>query len=173
MASYAAYELTKAGFPVQTVDTFASPHPGDKEFANGYHHVVKKQFRYENDLDIVPFLPPTPLEADPILAIIDVALYFTNNRACSEIHEKLKELKSGVEEAKQWDYSPVGILKFITAHDQIVPDSPDLWLHRLDDFSKDFWDNGIEKGFEKIAHAHSCGCDGGYQKGVAPGVCSC
>jgi hypothetical protein len=170
MASYAAYQAKQKGFPLAGVVTFASPHPGDGDFANGYNALVR-QIRYENDLDIVPFLPPSPFEVDAMIGIVDIMIWLAG-RQFPSIVEVLVEIKKLLDSVRHWNYTSVGTLKFINYKYQIVPDSSGLWLNRLEDFGYDFWENGFENGFKKIAAAHGIGCGGGYQRGVCPTLCS-
>src|SRR4029077_14124853 len=53
---YLAYELARAGLKVRG-RFFASPHPGDEEFAKLFDRTVADYVVYVNALDAVPHLP--------------------------------------------------------------------------------------------------------------------
>lgn len=169
MASYAAYITKCLNFPVTKVVTFASPHPGNVTFAEGYNKVIA-QTRYENYLDIVPFLPPAQQGMNSIFLLLDGLIDFFE-WAFPGYAATLKKFKEWLNEALKWNYFPVGTLKYITKEGRIVGDSVGLEYLRLDEFVTDIYDNGFEKGLQNIAAAHSIGCGSGYQKGVIPSVC--
>lgn len=171
MASYASYQARLDRFPLVGTVTFASPHPGDQVFAEEYQKVALLPTRYENDLDLVPFLPPTPFEADSMIGILDLLILLAH-RINPTITHILEDFKTAIQSAASWNYAPLGTLKFITSTHQVVPYSSKLWLHRLEDFLINFQENGFEQGFWNIADAHTIACGGGYQKGVCPNVCS-
>lgn len=58
IATLAAKALKKEGIPPTAVYTFGAPRVGNSAFANNYG--IDQHYRVENDLDIVPQLPPAP-----------------------------------------------------------------------------------------------------------------
>jgi hypothetical protein len=107
--------------------------------------------RYENYLDIVPFVPP---EQGFIKLAEDVPL----------IGDLFKQ-------ADGWDYEPLGTLYYIDRDHQVETEYPYLEDLRLMELLAAMLRG--EKGFQEIADAHSLDCGGGYMSGVCPtGVCS-
>lgn len=133
------------------VYTYASPHPGDTEFVSNFPLAAIPVTRYENHLDIVPFLPPTE---DFIRLAADIPLV-------GDLFKK----------AEGWDYAPLGKLQYIKEDHRIMGDEPGLTVLRLGELV-DAMREG-ESGFEKIADAHFHTCGYGYMGGTCPtGVCS-
>lgn len=125
------------------VYTFASPHAGDTGFVSKFPSSIPV-FRYENYLDMVPFLVP------------DASFVQQMENAPCYLEEMLGFLISGVE---NWNYAPLGKLMFIPQGGGLPqplssnPSAGDIVAQIC---------NG-EAGLEAIAAAHSC--DGGYLSG--------
>lgn len=133
------------------VYTFAGPHPGDTDFASGFPLSTIPITRYENYLDIVPFLPPTQEFINLAADIPYVGDLF--------------------KKAEGWNYTSVGTLQYIEQDHDIEGDNPLLTAERLGELVLAMLKG--ESGFEEIAAAHSLECGGGYASGVCPsGVCS-
>ena len=63
--------------PVTAVYTYGQPRVGDPQFSAAYDAALKNAtFRYVNDLDIVPHLPPARLPATPTLSVPPSAFDF-------------------------------------------------------------------------------------------------
>lgn len=129
------------------VYTFAAPHPGNTDFADGFPAGVPVT-RYENYLDIVPYLPPT--EA------------FINLVSKIPLVGRLFAVASG------WDYSPVGLLQYIQEDLEITDDYFGLSYIRIGEL---VWNMAQgEAGFVNIANAHHPGCSYGYFSALCPDV---
>lgn len=172
MSTYAAYDaINHYGLEVHKVITFASPRPGDREFANEYNAILASkglfQTRYENDLDVVPLLPPeqdNDREYAELLSVMAFGLYRLGYHKMAEAVEIFAGLLEGIYEM---DYYPVGKLQYITKDHQIVPESPSLWSVRAAQFGILFEDHPLT-ALSYIFGAHSIAIGGGYQKGVFP-----
>jgi triacylglycerol lipase len=148
-AARAYFDDQALGQPA-AVYTFASPHPGDTDFVNGFPLSTIPVTRYENYLDIVPFLPPT--------------------EAFIELAEKIPLVGDLFKIAEGWDYAPLGALQYIKEDHAIIGDDPLLESIRLAELVEALlkW----ESGFKEIADAHSHLCGAGYMSGTCPtGVC--
>lgn len=128
------------------VFTFASPKPGDTDFARAYDANITQQ-SYENYLDLVPFLPPS----ESIIRIFaDIPL----------IGDLFKN-------AEDWDYAPVGTRYYIQRNGKIVPVTPPLDDFRTGEIIFKFVENDLKAVLD--AHCHLCksiGCAGGYMRGT-------
>jgi hypothetical protein len=145
-AANIAFNDYRIGAP-KAVYTFASPHAGDSTFANGFPASIPVT-RYENHLDIIPFLPP--------------AQNFIN------LASKIPMVGPLFAKASGWGYAPVGALQYIQEDHDIVGDSPFLNFIRLGEL---IWNlSHGETGFVKIATAHHAACGGGYFTGVCPDI---
>jgi hypothetical protein len=109
MASLAAMKYFAAKQQAPTVYTYASPLPGNVEFASAYHDAGITQTRYENYLDIAPFFPPP-------LWLID--LIEKKDPNLGTLFKLLLDL------AKDWDYSPVGKGEYIRENHSLKPMEP-------------------------------------------------
>jgi hypothetical protein len=152
VAPLAAMRLWKtAAFPSQVV-TFAAPHAGNPAFADLYGNASIVHTRYEFQDDIVPHVPPT---IGGVLAQLESVPWIGN-------------LLPGL---LQFDYEPVGELRFIDWSNDIVADSKPLQLHRLAHLVEiiltEQWD------VFRLDHQISCEAKGGYIPVVCPaGVCA-
>ncbi len=132
------------------VVTFASPHPGNKDFVQGFPLATIPVTRYENYLDLVPFLPP---EQEFIAMAKEIPLI-----------GRIFALAEG------WDYEPLGRLRYIEKDHSVVDDRTGLEDLRIVELIGAMIEG--EKGFKRIADAHSSSCGGGYMGGTCPsGVC--
>jgi len=133
------------------VYTFASPHPGNGEFADGFPLAVIPVTRYENYLDVVPLVPPSE---DFI-----------------QLASKSKRLGKLFKLAEGWDYKALGVRKYIDKKHHVISDKPEL---TPEEFAKlAFMVAAGPCGLTKVALAHMYTCGFGYMKGVCPtGVCS-
>jgi hypothetical protein len=158
MASIGAYILQAPphNIAIEQVVTFAAPKPGDGAFQDAYEKVFVNQLRYENDDDLVPLLPPAD---DLIRAAADIPL----------IGELFKQ-------AEDWDYQPVGSLRYIeSARDgyEVIADHPLLMAERLLEIAAELGEDVIEGNFASFGDAHSTACGHGYMGGVCPAaVCA-
>jgi len=129
--------------PTQAV-TFASPHVGNVEFAKAYNAQLS-QIRYENYLDLVPFVPPE-IEFLSLL-------------------EKIPELGRQLAGADTWNYAPVGALRYITKDGAIEPDHAGLGAKRLAEILIDMLTGRVAE----VAFAHSLVT---YPLGYCRSVCT-
>ena len=127
------------------VCTFGAPHPGDIAFANKYRTLVSAAVRYEFRDDIGPHLPPS----------IDALWLFTN--------EPLFEGFRG-----NFDYAPVGELRFIRWDGTIVADSKVLKAERLFHLAVQL----AALNVKEVLDEHRIECRYGYMDTVCKiGVC--
>jgi hypothetical protein len=138
------------------VVTFASPKPGDSAFKAAYEAVFPNQIRYENYDDLVPLLPPAD---DLIRAMAEIPL----------IGDLFKR-------AEQWDYQPVGTLRYIeSANDgyQVIADHPLLMDERLLEIAAEIARDVVDESFASLGAAHNSLCGHGYMSGTCPAsVCA-
>lgn len=132
------------------VYTYASPHPGDTDFVANFPLTAIPVTRYENHLDIVPFIPPT--------------------EAFIKLAEKIPIIGKIFKIAEGWDYASLGTLQYIKKNHKIIDDNSTLKDIRIGELVFTMLEG--KSGFEKIADAHSHLCGGGYMGGTCPsGIC--
>ncbi len=153
LASLGAYILSQnLGVPVASpVITFASPKPGNINFAGGFQKVLG-QTRFENDRDIVPLLPPSTAFIDLAVAILQLIPLVGS------------ELSRLFRSAESWDYLPVGTMQFITSAFQVISNESveaQTW-----DVAKEFGEDVWAENFSSFAAAHSLAPGFGYNSGV-------
>jgi hypothetical protein len=130
LASLGAWLLHGQGLAPANVVTFAAAHVGDAQFAAAYSGEIA-QIRYENYLDLVPFVPP------------DV-----EHRGLLSREPRLKKLFSEIE---LWDYEPVGTLRYIEKDGTVIGDRFGLETYRIAEILID-----IARGeADDVAYAHS------------------
>jgi hypothetical protein len=122
------------------VVSFAAAHVGDPGFADHYSQAFPGHIRYENHLDIVPFLPP--------------------DKSFDEVAEKVPFLGKLFALAAQWDYVPAGVLQYIEASGDVIDDNPLLQAVRIAEILEKL----VSLDLSAIAAAHSA--TGGYDKGA-------
>ena len=167
MASYAAY-LAKTYVGLETgVITFASPHPGDKDFADGFINAQIQQKRFENYQDIVPFFSLLPKTDSQIEIIINILKGLVGEFPTLE--KILKLLEDMVKNAEAWDYAPLGELYYITKDYQVKQNVS--YNYRLEQVGEVFLDPF--EIFRTFDNAHILKLCDGYQRGVFPGLSSC
>ncbi|MEJ2407344.1 MAG: hypothetical protein P8171_24325 [Candidatus Thiodiazotropha sp.] len=184
---------------VAKVITFASPHPGNGDFVTNYPKSIPVR-RYENYLDIVPFLPPTDTFYEVINSLLPAS-------AKAWFCSTFPSICNALEHASEWDYTPLGELLYVDDKGEI--------LHQGDFYARPLvrlleiiytlagwtWDanaamelEGLKamtqsqgeaklsvSGLSRIGAAHCIGCEcdkadnlcaGGYMKGAGgDGVC--
>lgn len=96
----------------ERIITFASPHPGDKKFVSDYPRQLPVT-RFENYLDIVPFIPPTKTFFDAFQHIEDT---WFGKLFCQWFPSVCKALDN----ASKWDYEALGVLEYVTASGKVV-----------------------------------------------------
>jgi Lipase (class 3) len=153
MASIGAYIMQAAPYDIkiEQVVTFASPKPGDGVFQAAYQKVFATQTRYENYDDLVPLLPPAD---DLIRAVADIPL----------IGDLFRQ-------AENWDYQPVGTLRFIeSAKDgyKVIPDHLLLMAERHLEIAAELAKDMVDENFASFGAAHSVSCGHGYMGGICP-----
>ena len=174
LAAYMAYILQTKHNIAPRVVTFASPHPGNLDFANAYHSAGIDHKRFENYQDAVPFMP---IEARTAVAagrdiqwlkrIIDL---LPKGRFKADLEAFLKKLQTMVKYAADWQYEPVGELYFINKSFTIVQGVS--YQQRIDYVEDVFPDNWYKPWDIPIIfdRAHIISKGYGYQKGVYPGL---
>lgn len=131
----------------KAVYTFASPHAGDEDFAAGFPENIPVT-RYENYLDIVPFLPPEEGFINLVSKIPLVGNLFAK--------------------ASGWDYAPLGELQYIDEQHDIAGSYFGLSYIRLGEL---VWNMAQgESGFVNIGKAHHAACGGGYFSAICGDV---
>lgn len=131
---------------------FAAPRAGNSTFVAGFPSNVRV-VRYEQYLDIVPLVPPH--------------LHFI------ELLAEVPGLDDLFEDAKGWDYTSLGTLRYIKQDGTVVGDNPSLQLVRAGEILAE----AVLGHWLKITQAHGPWCrgtlsDGGYMRGVCPpGLC--
>lgn len=128
------------------VFTFASPKPGNTDFARVYNANIMQQ-SYENYLDLVPFLPPSE---STIRIFADIPL----------IGDLFKNTEG-------WDYAPVGKRYYIQRNGKVVPVTSPLDDFRTGEIIFKFGEDDLKAVLD--AHCHLCkslGCAGGYMHGA-------
>jgi hypothetical protein len=153
MASIGAYVMHAAPYDIriEQVVTFASPKPGDGAFQTAYQQIFPTHIRYENYDDLVPLLPPAD---DLISAVTDIPL----------IGDLFRQ-------AENWDYQPVGTLRYIeSAKDgyKAIPDHPLLMTERHLEIAAELAKDVVDKNFASFGDAHSSRCGHGYMGGTCP-----
>jgi hypothetical protein len=170
MASYAAYIVkSNSNYPFGGITTFASPYPGNSEFASAYKAIIS-QTSFENYLDIVPFLPPKKEALSFIVDDIDKYLWIIKI-LLPKCAKRLEDIEKFLEEVGDLDYTSVGTLQYITKDSKIIDQNPDLLKQRIQSFKDDLDDHHKLEAIKLIGAAHAIGCGGGYQKGVYPEGC--
>jgi Lipase (class 3) len=151
MASIAAYLMHASGIPIAQVVTFASPKPGDSAFKAGYEQVFGNQIRYENYNDVVPLVPP----ADALIRLL----------------ADVPEIGPLFKRAENWDYQPVGTLRYIESAKRdyrVIGDEPLLMTERLWEIAGEIVEDLRHDDFTSFLAAHSLSCGHGYMSAVCP-----
>ncbi len=171
MATYATWDAHTHDIPAyRSTITFASPHPGNAEFANAFKAAGLHQTRYEGYLDVVPFFVPRKETAK--FMVQQIKTYLHSHPHLPTLEKDALEIVEGMLGAAEiWDYQPVGTLQYITSTNQIMGNFDGLWMVRLLQIMTVLTQNPAT-GTGEIVAAHSIGCGGHYQKGVYPHVCS-
>jgi pimeloyl-ACP methyl ester carboxylesterase len=155
MASIGAYIMQAAPYDmrIEQVVTFASPKPGDGAFQAACQQIFPTQIRYENYDDLVPLLPPAD---DLISAVADIPL----------IGDLFRR-------AENWDYQPVGTLRYIESPEhgcKVVTDYPLLMTERYLEIAAELAKDMVDGNFASFGDAHSSRCGHGYMSGTCPAV---
>lgn len=108
----AALMRESANLAIEEVVTFASPHPGDSAFVDNYPSTIPV-VRFENYLDVVPFVPPTDAFYQAVEKLIPASWQ-------KEVCRWLPSLCKGLENAAAWDYMPLGTLHYVTKSGAVV-----------------------------------------------------
>lgn len=153
LAALGAWLLQSHGLAPATVVTFAGAHVGDGTFAAAYNAKIT-QWRYENYLDLVPFLPP------------DVEHRWLLSR--------IPQLKDRFPAGVLWDYEPTGTLRYITKGGAVVGDRTGLEVFRISEIAYHI----VRGSVDEVADAHSlvryplgycrAVCDSGLCAGEGP-----
>lgn len=130
LASLGAWLLHNHGLHPTQVVTFASPNTGTTGFAAAYNGALN-QLRYENYLDIVPFVPPESEWVDLLARIPQIGRIFR--------------------EAEDWNYEPLGGLHYIQKDGTVIGDSSKLRAKRIAEIG---FDIAVGK-LPQVLQAHS------------------
>jgi hypothetical protein len=156
MASIAAYLMRASRIPIAQVVTFASPKPGDGAFKTGYEQVIGNQIRYENYDDVVPLVPPS----DALIRLL------ADTPKIGELFKK----------AENWDYQPVGTLRYIESarHGyRVIGDETLLMTERMWEIAGEIVEDLRHDDFASFGDAHSHTCGYGYMSAACPAsVCA-
>jgi hypothetical protein len=169
MASLAAMQYhvnTNPSGPAPVVYTYASPHPGNQDFATAFSKAGLSQTRYENYIDAVPLFPPTPQVVTSM--IDDIGLLEAAKKIDAIWASVLKGLLKWV---STWNYDAVGSGSYINQNGEIVTLNTLFQWEDLKGALEADNTSGIA-----AAHCASCpasGCDGGYMTGVCQGTGLC
>jgi hypothetical protein len=154
MAAVAAARLWfQEKIPVEAVYLYAAARAGNSSFVSGFPSRVPV-LRYENHLDIIPFVPPN-LQFIDLIARVPL------------LHDLFRD-------AQDWDYTSLGTLRYIKEDGTIVRD--DLLLHAIR--AGEILASVVSGHSVDIARAHAPWCrgilsDGGYMAGACPaGLCA-
>ena len=153
MASIGAYIMQAApcAIRIDQVVTFASPKPGDGAFQAAYQKIFPTQIRYENYDDLVPLLPP----ADGLIRTVAY----------------IPLIGDLFRQAENWDYQPVGTLRYIeSAKDgyKVIPDHLLLMAERHLEIAAELAKDMVDENFASFGDAHSSRCGQGYMGGTCP-----
>ncbi|MBL8484971.1 MAG: lipase family protein [Rhodocyclaceae bacterium] len=144
LASLGAWRLRQeTGLTAAQVIAFASAHAGNRDFVAAYNPVLT-QTRFENYLDLVPFMPPGLNLPGFVRKIPDLAPLFD---------------KTG-----DWDYEPAGTLQYITQEGAVVSDKTGLEMLRVAQIVEKLATHQADE----VALAHSLV---GYALGYCRGAC--
>ncbi|MBL7703455.1 MAG: lipase family protein [Ferruginibacter sp.] len=154
--------LFNAGIPVMiapaAVYTFASPMIGNQDFVNGFSQNIPV-YRFENYLDIVPFMAPS---ADFI------AILKANESFIDPFTYDLDAIVLLFETfAGNWGYVPLGTLQYITGSTITNPATNPCAVNIAQALAQN------KPGLQMVAAAHSHLCGAGYMNGTCnnSGVC--
>lgn len=170
LASIGAARLYLANdMPIEQVTTFASPHPGDSDFVNGFPVAIKVA-RFENYLDLVPFLPPTD-------AFYKLFHEFMPTSWQAEFCRWFPSICRALGNASRWHYGSLGTLQYVTYEGKVVgqgDDQADPYWRLVQILGALFGPGGqdevvqaareersvslIEEGLTRIGAAHCIGC---------------
>jgi hypothetical protein len=145
LASLGAWLLRSQSLSPSAIVTFAAAHVGDAGFAAAYNEVFGDQLRFENYLDIVPFMPPESAFFDLLSEIPEIGRLFVDG--------------------ENWDYTPVGKLQYIRKDGVVEGNSFGLGFLRATEIAGQFLSND----FSAVAKAHALvGYSLGYCRAVCP-----
>jgi Lipase (class 3) len=151
MASIAAWLMHASGIPIAQVVTFASPRPGDGAFKAGYEQVIPNQIRYENYDDVVPLVPPPDAFIRLLADVPEIGVLF--------------------KKCENWDYQPVGTLRYIERPSRdyrVIGDEPLLMTERLWHLAGEIVEDLRHDDFSSFLDAHTLACGHGYANGTCP-----
>ncbi len=170
MAPIAAYYLYTNGINAKALYLFAPPLPGDAAFANAYNAIFPYTYLYENYMDIVPLLPPSPSTAGGL------DYYLTDAIIQGKISEDWLVLVAAIFVFGLKGYSPVSsvgrtfyIPPPVNNIYKAVPMTNVLVQQQLRAIA-----TGIIAGdFAAFANAHNsrCGHGHGYMNALGGGIC--
>lgn len=143
---------TTAGMVPAGVYTFASPMVGNADFVAGFPTTIPV-YRYENYLDIVPFLSPSPDFITTLTAAAESGSHPT------ELILFLSAISATGDANGGWGYVPVGELTFIDSSDALQ--SPPSATNNSASFIAALLATGTA-GIQTVlnAHSHTCGNTG-------------
>lgn len=175
MTSYAAFDAIAQSFKVVHLATIASPRPGDVDFYQSYSSLLGSaqltQIRFENDLDIIPLLPPEQESIDDFWRLLEWIGYIIDVAGDPRLGIALEVMAEVLKNATDWNYYPVGKLQYINKNHNIVGAHAGLWETRKTQFENQFRTHWYDpwKAVENIFSAHSISLHHGYQEGIFPG----
>jgi hypothetical protein len=164
MAPLAAAYLAANHVKATAVYLYAPPLPGNSVFAAAYNKAFPNTYLYENNLDMVPLLPPSPTTAGGLDA------YFIQNGSKEALAAAALITYAGLE----YDYSAVGSTNnsfFIPAPQNgkytVVTLTNSVYLQQLQAVGTAL----VNNNFSAIAAAHNSRCGYGYMSALGGGIC--
>jgi len=153
------------------VVSFAAARVGSSEFARYYNENVlppENNINYENDLDIIPLLPPSQTtmgHMDPNMTeMVEEMMWSDHSQKNKNKHKNY-----------QWTYQPIGKRLYIDRNRRIIDKiTPALDRQRILDIEQK---TILSYTDFRRAHCSSCpdnesgNCGGGYFMAIAPEVC--
>jgi hypothetical protein len=140
------------------VYTYASPMVGNADFVNGYNTQFPV-YRYENNLDMVPFLAPSS-------SFISTLKGYENGLD-TLVLDAIVLLFESVGGDGNWGYVPLGQLNFVDGTSVTQPSTnpcaPDIGAALANNIA----------GLEEVLNAHSHLCGQGYMNGICNGSGVC
>ena len=153
--------LLNVGIPMMVaptaVYTFASPMIGNQDFVNGFSKNIPV-YRYENNLDIVPFLAPS----SSFIATLKSKAHIFPPTVDLDAIILLMETGGG---NGKWGYVPLGELNFVNGNSITNPATNPSAI--------DIAEAIAAGNLSEVANAHSHLCGAGYMNGTCnnSGVC--
>jgi hypothetical protein len=163
MAPIAAYYLHMNGIKAQGLYLYAPPLPATVSFVSAYNALFPATFLYENYLDIVPLLPPSPSTAGGL----DYFFIQNGSREALEAAALITMLSA-------FDYSPVGIAGNtffipppVNGRYSVITMNNLIYLQQIQAIGTAL----VQDNIKPIMLAHNSHCFAGYMNALSGDVC--